>query len=71
VADPGVHIIDTEPKATQQLLDDAAIDVEAWLADKVANKFGRFENSEFVNGAANKIRGFAAGYTMTADTAPG
>lgn len=63
-----VFIIDTEPKATQQLLDDASIDVEGWLADKVANKFARFENAEFVTGAANKIRGFAAGYTMTADT---
>jgi HK97 family phage major capsid protein len=66
-----VHILDTEPKATQQLLDDAMVDVEAWLADKVAGKFGRFENSEFINGAANKIRGFAAGYTMTADDGSG
>lgn len=62
------HIIDTEPKATQQLLDDAMVDVESWLGDKVASKFGRFENSEFVNGAANKIRGFAAGYTTAEDT---
>jgi HK97 family phage major capsid protein len=66
-----VHNIDTEPKATQQLLDDAAVDVEAWLADKVAGKFSRFENSEFVNGAANKIRGFAAGYDMVADDGSG
>jgi HK97 family phage major capsid protein len=66
-----VFIIDTEPKATQQLLDDAAIDVEGWLADKVGNKMGRFENSEFVNGAANKIRGFAAGYVMAADDGTG
>lgn len=66
-----VQTIDTEPKATQQLLDDAAIDVEAWLADKVASKFGRFENNEFVTGAANKIRGFAAGYTATEDSGTG
>lgn len=66
-----VHTIDSEPKATQQLLDDAFVDVEAWLAEKVSAKFGRFENSEFVNGAANKIRGFAAGYTMTADDGSG
>jgi HK97 family phage major capsid protein len=65
-----VFIIDSEPKATQQLLDDAAIDVEGWLSDKVGNKFGRFENSEFVNGAANKIRGFC-GYTMAADDGTG
>ena len=62
-----VFIIDTEPKATQQLLDDASIDVEGWLSDRVATKFGRFESAEFVTGAANKIRGFAAGYAMTAD----
>jgi HK97 family phage major capsid protein len=66
-----VHIIDTEPKATQQLLDDAAIDVESWLGGKVGNKFGRFENAEFVTGAANKILGFAAGYTMTLDSGAG
>jgi HK97 family phage major capsid protein len=66
-----VHIIDTEPKATQQLLDDAAIDVEAWLGAKVGSKIGRFENAEFVTGAANKILGFAAGYTMTLDSGAG
>jgi HK97 family phage major capsid protein len=66
-----VFLIDTEPKATQQLLDDAVVDVEAWLGGKVANKFSRFENSEFVNGAANKIRGFAAGYTMALDDGTG
>jgi HK97 family phage major capsid protein len=66
-----VFIIDTEPKATQQLLDDAMIDVEAWLGGKVGNKFGRFENSEFVNGAANKIRGFAGGYATAADSGSG
>lgn len=64
-------LIDTEPKATQQLLDDASVDVEGWLSGKVGNKFGRFETSEFVNGAANKIRGFAAGYTMNADDGTG
>jgi HK97 family phage major capsid protein len=64
----GVHWIDTEPKATQQLLDDAAVDVEGWLAGKVADKFARFENSEFINGAAARIRGFVLGYTQTEDT---
>jgi HK97 family phage major capsid protein len=66
-----VHIIDTEPKATQQLLDDASVDVEAWLADKVGNKLGRFENVEFCTGAANKIMGFAGGYTAAADSGSG
>lgn len=63
-----VHWIDTEPKVTQQLLDDASVDVEGWLGDKVADKFARFENAEFVTGAAARIRGFMLGYTQTADT---
>jgi HK97 family phage major capsid protein len=62
--------IDTEPKATQQLLDDANVDVEAWLAAKVADKFARFENAEFVAATANKIRGFL-GYTTSADSGSG
>jgi len=66
-----VFNMDTEPKATQQLLDDAAINVEAWLAGKVANKRGRFENNEYVTGAANKIRGFVLGYTPAADAGAG
>jgi HK97 family phage major capsid protein len=65
-----VFWIDTEPKATQQLLDDAAVDIEAWLSGKVGDKFGRFENAEFVTGAAGKIRGLT-GYTTAADTGSG
>lgn len=65
-----VYWIDTEPKATQQLLDDAAVDVEAWLAAKVGDKLGRFENGEFINGAASKIRGIAS-YTTAADSGAG
>lgn len=63
--------IDTEPKATQQLLDDANVDIEGWLSDKVSNKFSRFENAEFVTGAANKIRGFMLGYTPASDSGSG
>lgn len=64
-----VWIIDTEPKATQSILDDAAIDIEAWLAGKVADKFARFENAEFVTGAT-KIRGFMS-YSGLADSGAG
>lgn len=65
-----VFWIDTEPKATQQLLDDAAVDIEGWLAAKVGDKFARFENNEFVNGAAAKIRGITS-YTTAADDGSG
>ncbi len=63
--------IDTEPKATQQLLDDAAVDIEAWLSGKVGDKFSRFENAEFITGAANKIRGLINGYAVAADSGSG
>lgn len=66
-----VFNMDTEPKATQNLLDDASVDVEGWLADKVSNKRARFENTEFVTGAANKIRGFALGYPVAVDAGAG
>jgi HK97 family phage major capsid protein len=39
-----------QPKATQKLIDDASIDVEAWLADKLADIFGRMENTAFISG---------------------
>lgn len=65
-----VYWIDTEPKTTQQLLDDAAVDVEAWLSGKVSDKFARFENAEFVAGATGKIRGFTS-YDTAADTGSG
>jgi HK97 family phage major capsid protein len=65
-----VHNIDTSPKATQKLLDDASVDVEAWIADKAAQKIARFENGQFCTGAT-KIRGFAGGYDTAADAGSG
>ena len=45
-----VHEIYAEPRATQKLVDDASIDLEAWLAGKVAAKFTRMEATAFING---------------------
>ena len=54
-----VHEIYAEPRATQKLIDDASIDVEAWLADKVAEKFARMEATAFVGGSGvGQPRGF-------------
>jgi len=54
-----VHEIYAEPRATQKLLDDAMVDVEAWLGAKVADKFARTENAAFVTGdGVGKPRGF-------------
>lgn len=40
----------TQPKATQKLIDDAAIDIEQWIAEKVADKFARLEATAFISG---------------------
>ena len=54
-----VHEMYAKPKATQRLLDDASIDVEAWLGRKIGNKFARASNSAFVKGnGIKKPRGF-------------
>ena len=53
------HELYAKPKATQKLLDDASINMEAWLASKVAEKFARDEANAFVVGNGdNKPRGF-------------
>ena len=38
------------PAASQQMLDDAMFDVEAWLAEEIAREFARAEGAAFVNG---------------------
>jgi HK97 family phage major capsid protein len=45
-----VHEIYAKPKATQQLLEDAGIDIEAWLAGKVSEKFARMRALAFISG---------------------
>ena len=53
------HEIYAEPRATQKLVDDSSIDLEAWLAAKVAAKFARMEAAAFVNGTGvGQPRGF-------------
>ena len=45
-----VHEIYAMPKATQQLLDDARVNVEEWLSGKIASKISVTENTAFING---------------------
>jgi HK97 family phage major capsid protein len=60
-----------QPKATQKLLDDASVDIEAWLAGKVADKLARVENAAFVTGnGVGKPRGLTS-YTTAADSGAG
>lgn len=54
------------PKITEEMAADAAFDMEAWLANKIADKIGRGENTAFVNGnGVSAPRGFL---TYTAGT---
>ncbi len=53
-----VHELYAMPKATQNLLDDARVDLESWLVNKVADKISRLENSAFIDGdGVGKPRG--------------
>lgn len=60
-----VHEMYAEPRATQQMLEDAGFDVEGWIDRKVGEKFGRVEATAFFTGTGvNKPRGlltYAAG----------
>lgn len=61
-----VYEMYAQPEATQKLLDDASIDVEAWLGNKVADKLTRVENAAFITGdGVNKPRGLFT-YTTAA-----
>lgn len=54
-----VHELTAMPAATQKILDDASINLEQWLADKVALEFSLAENAAFVNGdGTENPRGF-------------
>ncbi|HEY1630634.1 MAG TPA: phage major capsid protein [Rhizomicrobium sp.] len=55
------------PAATQPLLDDAQVDIEAWLANEVQIVFAEQEGAAFVSGdGSNKPTGFLH-YTTAAD----
>jgi len=55
------------PSATQIILDDAAVDTEAWLADEVQIIFAEQESLAFVSGdGVNKPKGFLS-YTNVAN----
>lgn len=56
-----VHEVFANPRASQKIVNDASIDIAAWLNAKVANKLTRLQNTAFVTGAGNgRPRGFAS-----------
>jgi HK97 family phage major capsid protein len=53
------HKIEADPRMTTEMIEDAYLDVEAWLAGKVADKFARTQNTAFVSGTGvGQPRGF-------------
>lgn len=55
----GVHNMYYRARISQQLIEDAAINVENWLSDKAGNKMGRVEGASFFDGdGIGKPRGF-------------
>ncbi len=62
-----LHELSALPKASQRLLDDAAFDIEGWLAGRIAQKFARSEAQAFVSGdGVDKPKGFL-GHPIVAD----
>lgn len=59
-----LHELAAQPKASQRLIDDSAFDVDAWLAERIAERFNRAESNAFVVGnGVDKPRGFLS-YTF-------
>lgn len=48
-----VHEMYARPRATQKLLDDANLNVEEWLSEKIAQKMAFMENEAFLLGDGN------------------
>ncbi len=64
-----VHELVAQPKATQKLIDDSSVDIEAWLSGKLVDVFSRLENAAFINGdGSGKPKGIL---TYTAGTSWG
>ncbi len=56
-----VHELYANPTATQNILDDSTISIEAWLAEEVAFEFAKQEGLAFVSGdGVGKPKGFLA-----------
>jgi len=48
-----VHEMYARPQATQKLLDDASLNVEEWLSQKISQKMAAMENIAFIEGDGN------------------
>lgn len=69
IAPPGGQLY-ANPAASQAMLDDAAFDLEGWLAREIASEFARAEGAAFVSGSGlNRPQGFLSVPTSTANDA--
>ena len=67
---PPLGEIYANPAATQAMLDDGFFNVEAWLADELANEFSAQEGAAFINGdGVNKPKGILSYTTAASDDA--
>jgi HK97 family phage major capsid protein len=67
---PAFGTVYANPAASQAMLDDAAFDIESWIATEIAGEFARAEGTAFVSGTGvNQPMGFLAQPTSTADDA--
>lgn len=48
-----VHELYAQPKASQALIDDVAVNIENWLAQRITDSFVKIENEAFINGDGN------------------
>ena len=49
-----VHELYAQPKATQKLIDDVAVDINSWLSEKLVDSFVKAENEAFIIGDGDK-----------------
>ena len=65
------HDLIAQPRVTQKLIDDSSIDMEEWLAHRLAQEFSLAEENAFINGAGSGsnqpvgILNYSAGTTST------
>lgn len=61
------HELEANPRATQKMLDDAAFDVESYIAKKLGEQFGKAEGTAHVSGSGvGKPQGISLGGGATA-----
>lgn len=63
-----VHQIYAKPRVSQKLLEDASINIDQWISDKIADKFAKIENAGFLFGdGEGKPRGILTAATCDLD----